>query len=175
MTFSRIIQDFSNSMIFTCMKLFFSDFSGFPWFPELVGTLSNQHQPANLSATEYIVNTQFPWVHLLSWFFCILFLLFFFNTRHMCIGLVWRTIIRLRLVFSPVSNHRVPISIHVGKIFQLCEQCCSFSQSILQNTQIYEPWHEISNNVVCATSKALDHPAHTGSLIRAFASGLHIL
>ena len=39
----------------------------------------------------------------------------------------------------------------------------------------YEPWHEISNNVVCATSKASDQPAHTRSLIRAFASRLHIL
>ena len=24
-----------------------------------------------------------------------------------------------------------------------------------------EPWHEISNNVVCATSKSSDQPAHT--------------
>ena len=38
-----------------------------------------------------------------------------------------------------------------------------------------DPWHGISNNVVCATSKASDLPAHTRSLIRAFASGLHIL
>ena len=35
--------------------------------------------------------------------------------------------------------------------------------------------HEISINVVCATSKASDHPAHTHSLIRAFASRLNIL
>ena len=34
----------------------------------------------------------------------------------------------------------------------------------------YEPRHEISNNVVCATRKASDQPAHTRSLIRAFAS-----
>ena len=40
---------------------------------------------------------------------------------------------------------------------------------------LYEPWHEISNNVVCATSKASDQPAHTRSLIRAFASRLDIL
>ena len=40
---------------------------------------------------------------------------------------------------------------------------------------IYEPWHEISNNVVCATSKASDQPAHMRSLIRAFASRLSIL
>ena len=33
-----IIQVFSNSMIFPCME-FFSDFPGFPWFPEPVGTL----------------------------------------------------------------------------------------------------------------------------------------
>ena len=40
---------------------------------------------------------------------------------------------------------------------------------------LYEPVHEISNNVVCATSKASDQPAHTRSLIRAFASRLSIL
>ena len=42
---------------------------------------------------------------------------------------------------------------------------------------IYEPVHEISNNVVhvCATSKASDQPAHTRSLIRASASRLSIL
>ena len=37
------------------------------------------------------------------------------------------------------------------------------------------PVHEISNNVVCATSKVSDQPAHTRSLIRAFASRLSIL
>ena len=35
-----------------------------------------------------------------------------------------------------------------------------------------EPVHEISNNVVCATNKASDQPAHMRSLIRAFASRL---
>ena len=40
---------------------------------------------------------------------------------------------------------------------------------------IYEPRHEISNNVVCATSKASDQPAHTRRLIRAFASRFNIL
>ena len=38
-----------------------------------------------------------------------------------------------------------------------------------------EQRHEISNNVVCATSKASDQPAHTRSLIRAFANRLNIL
>ena len=39
----------------------------------------------------------------------------------------------------------------------------------------FEPWHEISNNVVCATSKGSDQPAHSLSLIRAFARRLTIL
>ena len=39
----------------------------------------------------------------------------------------------------------------------------------------FEQQHEISNNVVCATSKASDQPAQTHSLIRAFASRLNIL
>ena len=38
-----------------------------------------------------------------------------------------------------------------------------------------KPRHEISNYVVCATSKASDQPAHTRSLIRTFASCLTIL
>ena len=40
---------------------------------------------------------------------------------------------------------------------------------------LLEPVHKTSNNVVCATSKASDQPAHTRSLIRAFASRLSIL
>ena len=40
---------------------------------------------------------------------------------------------------------------------------------------IIEPRHEISNNVVCVTSKCSDHPVHTRSLIRAFTSRLNIL
>ena len=39
---------------------------------------------------------------------------------------------------------------------------------------LVEPVHEISNNVVCATSKASDQPAHTRSLIRVIASRLSI-
>ena len=31
---------------------------------------------------------------------------------------------------------------------------------------VIEPQHEISNNVVCATSKGSDQPVHTRSLIR---------
>ena len=41
--------------------------------------------------------------------------------------------------------------------------------------KVIEPVHEISNNVVCATSKASDQPVHTCSLIRGFACRLHSL
>ena len=39
----------------------------------------------------------------------------------------------------------------------------------------YMPPHQISNNVVRATSKASDQPAHTRSMIIVFASRLNIL
>ena len=39
----------------------------------------------------------------------------------------------------------------------------------------FEPQHEISNNVVCATIEGSDQPAHMRSLIRAFASRLNML
>ena len=40
---------------------------------------------------------------------------------------------------------------------------------------LFEPVHEIYNNVLCGTSEASDQPAHTRSLITAFASRLNIL
>ena len=39
----------------------------------------------------------------------------------------------------------------------------------------FERWHGISNNVICATSRASDQPAHSRSVIRTFASRLNIL
>ena len=50
-----------------------------------------------------------------------------------------------------------------------------FAPPALMNNIKFEPRHKISNNVVCATTKASDQPAHTHSLIRAFASHLNIL
>ena len=41
--------------------------------------------------------------------------------------------------------------------------------------KLFEPRHEISTNVECATSKASDQPAHMRSLIRAFACRLNNL
>ena len=42
-------------------------------------------------------------------------------------------------------------------------------------TNVIEPVHEVSNNVVCVTSKASDQPAHTRSQTRDFAHRLNIL
>ena len=46
---------------------------------------------------------------------------------------------------------------------------------LLPRSLTYEPRHEISNNLVCATSKASDQPAHTHSLMGVFACRLNIL
>ena len=43
------------------------------------------------------------------------------------------------------------------------------------NKQLTEPCDEISNNVICATSKGSDQAVHMCSLIRAFADRLNIL
>ena len=61
----------------------------------------------------------------------------------------------------------------------------SLDKSWVMSVAIFELQHEISNNVVCATSNGsdqpahmrslLDQPAHMRSLIRAFASCLTIL
>ena len=68
--------------------------------------------------------------------------------------------------------------------FNAVAHCCFINQVGLNKFNIMndtgtkimcEQVREISNNVVCATSKASDQPAHTRSLIRAFASRLSIL
>ena len=49
------------------------------------------------------------------------------------------------------------------------------SSRLWKKTATNEPPHKISNNVLCATSKDSDQPAHTRSLIRTFASRLNFL
>ena len=60
-------------------------------------------------------------------------------------------------------------------LFRLCDVGKPIRHCIRDLEKLFEPVHEISKNVVCATSKASDQPAHTGCLIRAFASCLSIL
>ena len=61
-----------------------------------------------------------------------------------------------------------------SKLFTVCVRRF-LKYRVIQNFHIYEPVHEIFNNVVCVTSKASDQPAHMRSLIRAFVNGLIIL
>ena len=61
-----------------------------------------------------------------------------------------------------------------GKL-NIGESLSGFSKLNIFKTLKIEPQHEISNNVVCETSKGSDQPAHTRSLIRAFACRLNIL
>ena len=60
-------------------------------------------------------------------------------------------------------------------LFLFLKKCSINQQNMYPIHQIFEPRHGISNNVVFATNKGPDQPAHTRSLIRAFASRLNIL
>ena len=77
---------------------------------------------------------------------------------------------------GPACIHPDPptelLHIHIS----FCSKCAIlYVTDVRKMLKIFEPRHEISSNVVCATSKASDQPAHTRSLIRAFASRLNIL
>ena len=66
------------------------------------------------------------------------------------------------IVFLEVFNEYLQFSLKVLFLFCLRKE---------QNEQ----WHEISNNMVCATSKGSDQPVHMRSLIRAYPGRLNIL
>ena len=53
--------------------------------------------------------------------------------------------------------------------------CDDNQDSVEDMWSTFEPRHDISNNMVCATSKGSDQPAHMRSLIRAFTSRWNIL
>ena len=64
---------------------------------------------------------------------------------------------------------------HKATICHEMMSCYKYLLVLTHQSFIYESGHEIPNNVVCATSKASDQPAHMRSLIRAFARRLNIL
>ena len=72
-----------------------------------------------------------------------------------------------------LSNFRLTEFNKISFFFQIDDISILGSDTSLQI--LFGPVYEISNNLVCATSKASDQPAHTRSLIRAFASRLSIL
>ena len=78
----------------------------------------------------------------------------------------------IMMQFVVISIHWLNIRIEMQKENSRTEYL-SFCRNNKAN--IIEPVHEISNNVVCATSKASDKPAHMQSLIRAFACRFNIL
>ena len=78
------------------------------------------------------------------------------------------------------SNSRYIFKLQVnafikGPSLSFQQNCCNTTLDPNTQNNKFEPVHEISNNVACATSKASDQPAHKRSLIRAFASRLNIL
>ena len=74
--------------------------------------------------------------------------------------------------------HRVAPAVVISEamVFIFAPVVCEFGPCFVMYYLIkFEPVYEIFNNLVCATSKASDQPAHTRSLIRAFAGRLSIL
>ena len=69
-----------------------------------------------------------------------------------------------------LCTHKTNVKTYCKKIFPILR-----SQFFVKFIAWCEPRHEISNNVVCATSKGSDQPAHMRSLIRAFTGRLNFL
>ena len=76
--------------------------------------------------------------------------------------------------YAKLSPSQAQQYISLSGLCCVCTICC-FELSYRGCEELYEARHEISNNVVCTTSKASDQPAHMRGLIRAFASRLNIL
>ena len=92
--------------------------------------------------------------------------------KYLQIGYIVEFSLRLNVILCNLSYSYM----YVGRlIFILLQRdCLLVIWVITPKLMLFEPRHEISNNVVRATSKASDQPAHTRSLIRAFASRLNI-
>ena len=91
-------------------------------------------------------------------------------------SLKWIAKSLIRLGKCPIDLSHLCMS---ARVSLLVLSCGGLYEGFLTNNEsvfpIYEPQHVISNNVICATSKGSDQPAHTRSLIRAFASPLNII
>ena len=131
--------------------------------------------------------------------FCYMYTIFWIHEQYVNIVLVWQTWQILHAHIreagpAKTEKFRSPESMHVlglsgfgfiwvyavwsgllFRIFMIVKFYKNFFFDPSVKFNIIEPWQRISNNVVCATSKASDQPAHMRSLIRAFASRLNIL
>ena len=74
-----------------------------------------------------------------------------------------------------IRHKLVKLSVEKMCSFTKLMNICTYRRLLTEESSIYEPRHEISNNVVVSISKASDQPAPRHSLIRAFASRLIIL
>ena len=121
-------------------------------------------EPHRISA----VFLMYPWAR---YFIVCLYLtcIYFFNPRNI---MTW---LKNCWLGQNTSNKFLFLAcIHLGMYHKELKLVMIISRKIVKEST-NEPQHEIFNNVVCATSKASDQPAHTRSLIRAFASLLNIL
>ena len=78
------------------------------------------------------------------------------------------SVVQLAAKFRALIAHDILTVDYINETTAL--QMCETDDKCLNQNLVIEPLHEIFNNVVCATSKASDQPAHARSLIRAFAS-----
>ena len=94
---------------------------------------------------------------------------------YFCTALNIEELVSLDTASVPKGKHMLlfsrSLSVVVIRSFHLS---CTYNEDRPRGSVCYFQ-HDISKNVVCATSKASDQPAHTRSLIRAFASRLNIL
>ena len=74
-----------------------------------------------------------------------------------------------------VYLYRIPYFSTKTYVESTQKNCHNVWGSSFEHRKTDELQHEISNKVVCGTSKASDQPAHMRSLIRAFASRLNII
>ena len=90
---------------------------------------------------------------------------------------VRQSIIKLQIFSARTLITKTVVNIFVNypayKMVKRTEHSGTHQYSIFSVS--FEPRHEISNNVVCATSKGSDQPAQARSLITAFGSCLNIL
>ena len=78
---------------------------------------------------------------------------------------------------SQFKHHSIAHSGEKPFVCSICDNSLSRAPNLQDHMRVHtnEPVHEISKNVLCATSEVSDQPAHTRSLIRTFASRLCIL
>ena len=80
----------------------------------------------------------------------------------------------LLIPFQAVYYFIVYVKSRMRNKLVAARSCLHYLQYVCKS-RVFEPRHDISNNVVYAISKASDQPAQTRSLITAFSSRLNIL